>query len=53
MSRETHRVTVTEKSRIFKFAEGADPTKDEPYEISEFETVHTGDAANCITRKFK
>lgn len=39
------KISVTESRKIFKYAEGAIPDVDEPFEIIEQAIVHTGDDA--------
>lgn len=39
MSNGVLQVTITETSRIKKYAEGADPEKDEPFEVIESKPV--------------
>lgn len=42
---ETPTVTVKTKTRILKFAEGADPKKDKPFAVEEHEQILTGQEA--------
>lgn len=42
---ENMKLTVTAKRKIFKYEEGADPTRDEPYAVEEQDVVLTGNDA--------
>lgn len=42
---DVSKITVKAKRRITKFAEGADPGKDQPFEVIEKEDVFTGQEA--------
>jgi hypothetical protein len=45
MAEELAQIQVTAVSRILKYAEGADPAVDEPYEVVEQSRVYTGQEA--------
>jgi hypothetical protein len=53
MPGETTTVTVTETRRILKFAEGANPDVDAPFEIVTQEIVHTGQEAIDILQSYQ
>lgn len=54
MSNNQLTVTITEKSRILKYAKGADPTKDKPFEIVEgVPVVLTGEKAAALLTKLR
>jgi len=46
-------ISVTAKYKILKFAEGADPNKDQPFEVVEKEEVITGEAAIALLNSLK
>lgn len=45
MANEKSPIKVTAKRQIFKYAEGADPEKDAPYEIIDVDQVYEGEEA--------
>lgn len=49
---DVSKITVKAKRRITKFAEGADPEKDQPFEVIEKETVFTGQEALKLLDQF-
>jgi hypothetical protein len=51
MANEQAQIQVTAVSRILKYAEGADPAVDEPYEVVEQARTYTGQAALDILRQ--
>lgn len=51
MAGDANRVTVKARVRILKFAEGADPNTDAPYDIEEKEVVLTGEDAERAIRE--
>jgi hypothetical protein len=42
---DSTKVQVKAKHKIYKYAEGADPEKDEPVEVIQGETILTGEEA--------
>lgn len=43
------KITITEKRRLMKYAEGATPGVDQPFEVIEHKIIHEGqDALNML-----
>lgn len=53
MPGEISKISISEKRRILKYAEGANPDVDEPFEIAEETIVHTGEAALALLAQLR